>query len=66
MSVPGEGGIMAKETQKKSSLKDKATGDFKKFNEETLKVIDDTEKGIGLTKCESIEEFKEMLFSDDD
>ncbi len=58
---------MAKEVQKpkKDSLKAKATGDFKKFNEETLQAIDDVENNRNLIECKDFEDFKKMLFSDE-
>ncbi|GMT50059.1 MAG: hypothetical protein IEMM0008_1598 [bacterium] len=57
---------MPKETKSKKTLKDKATGDFKKFNEETLEAIEEIEKGDNLVVCKDFEDLKRKLESDDE
>ncbi len=46
-------------------FKASATGDFKKFNDETLRAIYEGHYRINLTRCESIEDFKKSLESND-
>ncbi|GMT50247.1 MAG: hypothetical protein IEMM0008_1786 [bacterium] len=59
--------MMAEKTKDQfmKELRAKATGDFKKFNDETLKAIDDAENFRDLTEYESLEEMKKAYDIDE-
>ncbi len=62
---------MANESVKQQTIpsfeefKANVTGDYKKFNDETLKAIYESEYDIDLTTFDSIEDFKKKLFADE-
>ncbi len=47
-------------------FKASVTGDFKKFNDETLRAVYEGHYRIDLTSFDSLEDFKEKLFADED
>jgi len=52
-----------------AELRKKATGDFAKFNDDTLLAIHESGNDINdinMTKCKDLEDFKQILFSNDD
>ena len=51
--------INKKSTPRKKRLYDPETGEY--LNDETMKVIEDAENGIGLVKVGSFEDFKEWV-----
>ncbi len=63
---------MANESIKQQTIpsfeefKANVTGDFKKYNDETLRAIYEGHYRIGVTKCKDIEDLKRSLESDDD